>query len=54
MKTTTMFKDVETGQVSTEMPTNRMFEITNVLEYKSCRENRREKRKQQRKNDTRN
>lgn len=50
---TTMFKDVEKQEISTEMPTNKMFEITNVLrdeEVKSGRENRRERRKQQRKN----
>ena len=48
--TTTMFKDVETGELSTEIPTNKMFEIVNVLrdeEPKSGREKRRERRKQQ-------
>ena len=50
---TTMFKDVESGELSIEMPTDKMFEITNVLtgeESKSGREKRRERRKQQRKN----
>lgn len=49
---TTMFKDVESGELSTEMPTNKMFEIINILrdeEIKSGREKRRERRKQQRK-----
>lgn len=49
---TTIFKDVETGNLSTEIPTNRIFEITNILrdkEIKSGRENRRERRKQERK-----
>lgn len=51
--TTTMFKDVESGELSTEMPTNKIFEITNILrneEIKSGRENRRERRKNKRKN----
>ena len=50
---TTMYKNTETGELSTEMPTNTMFEITNILtdeEIKSGREKRRERRKQQRKN----
>lgn len=49
---TTVYKDVESGELSTEMPTNKMFEITNILrdeEIKSGRENRRERRKQERK-----
>ena len=49
---TTMYKNTETGELSTEMPTNTMFEITNILrdeEIKSGREKRRERRKQQRK-----
>lgn len=49
--TTTMFKDIESGELSTEIPTNKMFEITNIFideEIKSGRENRRERRKQER------
>lgn len=51
--TTNLFKDVESGELVTEMPINKMFEVTSVLkdaEIKSGRENRRERRKQQRKN----
>jgi len=49
---TTVFKDVESGELSTEMPSNTMFEIINIPsngEIKSGRENRRIRRKEQRK-----
>lgn len=49
---TTMYKNAETKELSIEVLTNTMFEITNILrdeEIKSGRENRRERRKQQRK-----
>ena len=49
---TTVFKDVESGELSTEMPYNTMFEIINIPsngEIKSGRENRRIRRKAQRK-----
>lgn len=45
---TTTFRDVESEELSTEIPTNKMFKITNVLrdeEVKSGREKRRERRK---------
>jgi len=49
---TVVFKNTETEELSTEMPSNTMFEIINIPsngEIKSGRENRRERRKQQRK-----
>jgi hypothetical protein len=49
---TTVFKDVESGELSTEIPSNTMFEIINIPsngEIKSGRENRRIRRKAQRK-----
>jgi hypothetical protein len=49
--TVTVFKDVESGELLSKMPTNKMFEITNISrdeEVKSGREKRRERRKQQR------
>ena len=49
---TTVFKDIESGELSTEMPSNTMFEIINIPsngEIKSGRENRRIRRKAQRK-----
>ena len=48
---TTIYKNTETGELSTEMLTNTMFEITNILrdkEIKSGREKRRIKRQEQR------
>ncbi len=49
---TTVYKNTETEELSTEMPPNTMFEIINISsngEIKSGRENRRERRKAQRK-----
>lgn len=47
----TAFKDSETGEITSIMPENKMFEMTNILrdkEIKSGREKRRIKRQAQR------
>ena len=49
----TAFKDSETGEITSIMPENRMFEITKQTfdeDFKSGKEKRRERRKQERKN----
>ena len=49
---TVVYKNTETEELSTEMPSNTMFEIINIPsngEIKSGRENRRIRRKEQRK-----
>lgn len=49
----TFFKDLETGEITSIMPENKMFEITKQTfdeAFKSGKEKRRERRKQERKN----
>ena len=49
----TAFKDCETGEITSIMPENKMFEITKQTfdeDFKSGKEKRRERRKQERKN----
>ena len=48
----TAFKDCETGEITSIMPENKMFEITKQTfdeDFKSGKEKRRERRKQERK-----
>ena len=49
----TAFKDCETGEITSIMPENKMFEMTKQTfdgDFKSGKEKRRERRKQERKN----
>ena len=48
----TTFKDLETGEITSIMPENKMFEMTKQTfdeDFKSGKEKRRERRKQERK-----
>lgn len=48
----TAFKDLETGEITSIMPENKMFEMTKQTfdeDFKSGKEKRRERRKQERK-----
>lgn len=49
----TTFKDLETGEITSIMPENKMFEMTKQTfdgDFKSGKEKRRDRRKQERKN----
>jgi len=47
----TVYKDCETGEITSIIPENKMFEMTKLEEdFKSGREKRRERRKNERKN----